>query len=819
MTPEERIVDFALAAVAEGISGYVELVERCVELTELGEQADMVGEDPAEYLFFLLEDTDLVRITDDDQVIRMDLLLDGVVFTHRLTASEIAGDLVTAIPDLAAIDLDTRALDVPGGTIRLEFDFGNDPHLSEHGSLVGPVGWLGGFTPGDVVAFGRQGRSLVVEPVGEVADGAEEIDAIRDAFGVETGYREELGAEPGFVLERALIDHPGLFRRPVRPVSELFAEAGIEIAGGWVGRVGVAWKPPMVARVDNLRDRLHSTHQLKECCEEAFDVVIAAWSAQVGDGTVDARSVNRALGHGPVIDAFSEWADELVGLDSPSIGEFASTLSSSGRGEVAPALLLRARHHEAVGDALAAEFDLEDAVRVDPGLGPALAELAWYTSDRGDAPRTVSLLRKAGVGEDDPMLKFHAGLGADLPTVGRNQLCPCGSGRKYKVCHLGRVQVPAEQRVSWLISKLTTFATRPNRLAGLYGLASSAMLHDFEAEDIARMVRDEFIVELRVFEGGGVSEFLDERGVLVPDDEVDTLELWEMARLGLWEVVATDEEATLSVRDTRTGETLDVADRSMARGFQPAEMILARFLPGWGRTWASGVALRIDLRHRDSLLEVLDQDPDADLIADWYGSLLAPPTFANRESEPMVLCEARLRPTAGWDELARVLDMSYEAAEDTPGVWRELYALHADERIIRATLRRDGDELEVTANSEARLDRVLTRLTDVADVVAHSARSVRNPADLEAALKLHPPEEPFESIDPEIVEQVLDMMERRWIGEEVPALGGITPRQAAVDPTRREDLIALLRSFDRMPTSGGITMRPNILRRHLGLEE
>ena len=96
---------------------------------------------------------------------------------------------------------------------------------------------------------------------------------------------------------------------------------------------------------------------------------------------------------------------------------------------------------------------------------------------------------------------------------------------------------------------------------------------------------------------------------------------------------------------------------------------------------------------------------------------------------------------------------------------------------------------------------------------------MRNPADLEAALKLHPPEEPFESIDPEIVEQVLDMMERRWIGEEVPALGGITPRQAAVDPTRREDLIALLRSFDRMPTSGGITMRPDILRRHLGLEE
>jgi hypothetical protein len=205
--PEERIVDFALAAVAEGITGYVELVDHCVQLTELGEQADMVGEDPAEYLYFLLENTDLVRITDDDQVIRMDLLLDGVVFTHRLTESEIAGDLVTAIPDLAAIDLDTQALEVSGGTVRLEFDFGDDPHLSEHGSLVGPAGWLDRFSPGDVVAFRRQGRSLVVEPAGELADGTEEIDAIREAFEAETGYREELGAEPGFVLERDISVH------------------------------------------------------------------------------------------------------------------------------------------------------------------------------------------------------------------------------------------------------------------------------------------------------------------------------------------------------------------------------------------------------------------------------------------------------------------------------------------------------------------------------------------------------------------------------------------------------------------------------------
>ena len=819
MTREERIVDVALAAVADGVTDYLDLVDHCLGHSELGERADILDEDPAEYLHFLLEDTDLIRITGDDEVIRMDLLLDGVVFTHRLTESESAGDLVDFIPDLAAIDLDTRELDVPGGTVKLEFDWADDPHLSEHGSLVGPAGWLDGFAPGDLVAFRRQGTSLVVEPVGEVADGNEEIGAIEHAFEAEIGYREGQATEPGIVLEHVLIEHPGLFRRPAPPVCELFAAAGLEIAGAWMGRAGVEWKPPMVARLDDLRARLHSTYQLDDCCEEALDVVIAAWSVQLEDGIADARSVNRALGHGPVIDTFFEWADELVGLDAPSIGEFATALASSGRRDVAPALMLRARHYEATGDAPAAQLDLEAAVRVDPDFRPALTELAWYTSDRGDASRTVSLLRKAGISEDHPMLAFHVGLGADLPGVGRNQPCPCGSGRKYKVCHLGKSQVPVDRRVSWLISKLTTFVTRPNRVAELHGLASSAMLPDFEIEDLARMARDEFILELRVFEGGGVSEFLDERSMLVPVDERDVLELWDMARLGLWEVVATDGEANVTVRDTKTSETLEVADRSMAQAFQPGEQILARFLPGWGRTWASGVALRVDLRHRDSLLELLDQDLDADLIAHWYGGLFAPPSFTNRENEPLVLCEARLQPAEGWDELTRVLDAAYQTVEDESGVWRELIDISPEEGIIRATLRRDGSELVVDVNSEARLERVLARLADITEVVAQTARPLRNPAELEAASEEVPPTEAFESLDPDVVEQLLDMMERRWLDEDVPALGGITPHQAAVDPTRREDLIALLRSFDRMPAGGGITMRPDVLRRHLGLEE
>jgi hypothetical protein len=38
----------------------------------------------------------------------------------------------------------------------------------------------------------------------------------------------------------------------------------------------------------------------------------------------------------------------------------------------------------------------------------------------------------------------------------------------------------------------------------------------------------------------------------------------------------------------------------------------------------------------------------------------------------------------------------------------------------------------------------------------------------------------------------------RWLDESIPALGGLTPRQAAADPTRREQLERLLTEFDRL---------------------
>jgi hypothetical protein len=60
--------------------------------------------------------------------------------------------------------------------------------------------------------------------------------------------------------------------------------------------------------------------------------------------------------------------------------------------------------------------------------------------------------------------------------------------------------------------------------------------------------------------------------------------------------------------------------------------------------------------------------------------------------------------------------------------------------------------------------------------------------------------------------------EERWVDEPVPALAGLTPRQAAADPTRRQQLEALLRDFDRQrPPPGAATFDTARLRDLLGL--
>jgi len=93
----------------------------------------------------------------------------------------------------------------------------------------------------------------------------------------------------------------------------------------------------------------------------------------------------------------------------------------------------------------------------------------------------------------------------------------------------------------------------------------------------------------------------------------------------------------------------------------------------------------------------------------------------------------------------------------------------------------------------------------------------------DTVLPERPGSDTFRDLDPEgageAMRQIQEQMEDRWMNEPVPALAGLTPRQAAADPTRREQLERLLASFEEKGPAppGMFTFRVDRLRRELGM--
>ena len=122
-----------------------------------------------------------------------------------------------------------------------------------------------------------------------------------------------------------------------------------------------------------------------------------------------------------------------------------------------------------------AESHYEKALTADSGFALALFELAWLAADRSDIVRCQSLFERAFDGADEARAEAHDLLAAvaamaprSHPGLGRNDRCWCGSGRKYKVCHLGRSEATEAQRAAFLYLRAEMFATQYAALAGCF---------------------------------------------------------------------------------------------------------------------------------------------------------------------------------------------------------------------------------------------------------------------------------------------------------------------------------------------------------------
>ncbi len=824
LSPEHQAVaDAAWDALANGTKSFDDLIAMC---REKGLFEPLVpGEFPTEYeaLDHALLWARGVWSAGGERATRLDVLLTGAVFTHRLTEREIESELVASSTDLTVLGADVgdvnEPLTIPGvGTIELTFE--RNENERAWGRLSGPPGWLEGFSAGDLVAFVRhsEGR-LTLEVVDTVDDGGAEADALDAAFLAER-ITDDSGVDTFPMMIDLLISDPSLFRQPVAPVGELLARVGLESRRDPLRPTDRDWLPPGVAMAFERGAILADEYGLEPCCRAALDTITGAWRDYgFRDRPLDdADGLVAAIDHGEPIYIFGAWA-YLTWGGFPKLEAFYEELVDLAGRRTTPVLYLLAEMRMWGGDPIGAEAAADRALRHDPNDSPATVLLARLASIRGNGKEALRLFRK--VDPDLPDAEFLSSLYEPYPDARRNDPCPCGSGRKYKVCCAVRPTINGSQRTQWLSLKLRQFVSTPRREADTMRLARIAAEVDERSDerDVARFADDPFIIDVGLFDSA-IGDFIDDWGPFLPQDERDALELWTLSDRRLWEVVDDPHDSLIPLRDTSTGEVIEVYDVIGAGTIRKGSLVLSRVVPAFGADRIVGTPIMIDPRNRDSLLELLDDSPDAADFAAWYGFVAAPPRIATTEGQEMVSCTAVADPAGlGWEALEEELDRLYRRDGETE--WTSTFTNDRGETMLRASLYREDDLLVIATLSEERMDDVLDSLP-VMDILKEQRTPIRSPRDLEA---LHSsaaqPSEPVE-MTPELEELLRDRMremEDYWLDESIPALTSLTPREAAADPTRREDLIALLNSFDDMPVETGLNgFDADRLRRELGLE-
>jgi tetratricopeptide (TPR) repeat protein len=847
-------------------------------LVELRARGGELAETSVETLEAALEEDDarLMTLT-DGRWAWLPALLAGRVFTHRVSARKVEHDLLDLTPDLAPLAMLIEETEIygrltDGSPVTVVLASFDSHALAERdvpedlsdddGSLLLSPGQLArlGVAEGDLVGLRLTAAGLALERIPAAVAAPETLESLRKRL--DAVLREREPVEVDEAIWTVCAEDPALFTEPLPPLGEILETVGLSRHGDWLAPDGfdfAEWRTDSYQRLVMSRYDLSddealaviATVTMYEQVAEMFDAVLAAQDA--GDDTAAAsitadlaaavessgssterdadyrdalRSVATLLTEPAVADAV---LTETIGSDedgAAALGLFAEMLESlAPRTARAPLRWLRAKAFERLGRIEQAEAMYEAAEALDPDWPPTLVDLAWYAGDRGDAARGLSLLRRADAPPEHPLVQVLEHFQArPRPGLGRNEPCWCGSGMKYKKCHLRNEQLPLDERAAWLYQKAGRYLL-DGAWFDLLAETAAIRFRDVDSSGPTSEALDPLICDAVLFEGEAFDEFLDTRGVLLPDDERLLAAQWRLIDRSVYELTAVRRGEGFTARDVRTGDTLEVRERSASRQLKAGQLVCGRIVPAGDTMQVFGGLEPVALHERDDLIALLDGGPGPLELVAFLSRRFAPPALVNTESEPLVMCDTTLRvddPAA----MGAALDKEYDREEGDESRWFEHVLTHGMER-IRATLQLDGDQVHVHTNSETRHERVLATLRTIDPSITvvtetrQPVRDTREAAELLTRLPGDDEDSPLpDASDPAVaaeLDRFIREYEQKWLDEPIPALAGHTPRAAANDPTRRQDLIRLLDTFAVPDENQPGMMNPDRLRAALDL--
>ena len=177
--------------------------------------------------------------------------------------------------------------------------------------------------------------------------------------------------------------------------------------------------------------------------------------------------------------------------------------------------------------------------------------------------------------------------------VGRNDLCPCGSGRKYKKCHLPLDEAEASGQAARdaapylddrLVPNLSRFAM------ARFGSKWRRFTKDFDgASDVLQLAIPWSVFHYRVDGATVLDWYRREKGQRLSRAEDAWLEAQRASWLSVWEVTDVKPGASLTLRDLLTGETRNVSDVTASQALVVRDAILGRVVDHEGVSLLRGV--------------------------------------------------------------------------------------------------------------------------------------------------------------------------------------------------------------------------------------
>lgn len=428
-----------------------------------------------------------------------------------------------------------------------------------------------------------------------------------------------------------------------------------------------------------------------------------------------------------------------------------------------------------------------------------------------------------------------------MSKVGRNEPCPCKSGKKYKHCH-GPIEQGALSESGRarrlhdldreLVDRLLRFATHEFGEEWLGELL--AQLDVDLDESMAQLVIPCSVYDWASEHGTILELFLESSPRGLSAEERAWLEAQRLSSLSIWEIEDVTQGVAVSGRDLFTGERRRVLEQAGSRTLSSRDGVLGRVVDFDGiavfcgmhprvlppRFVATAVAaLRKTLGFRSKRVPVARLRASVPLegwIRTWEQvvehhdvSMARVPKLQNTDGDSLLLTSDHFefdpshRPTieAKLAALAEADDEPRSPAERSFTFQRPGNAMHKswDNTIIgRAVLRER--KLVLETNSVRRADALRATVEDgLGGLVRHRTREHQDPEAM-----LHAPRAKSTASEagpqpPHLIEALRDFKRQHfesWLDTPIPALSGLTPREAAAKPRKRREVVLLLKEIE-----------------------